>query len=86
MLRCCISNGSRKVCRILVSVFLSCFLLFSFIQESDKRNKLYVAGFLPLILLHDGGALVVLNLGVRVDTDNQVVTHSLGLTESVEVT
>lgn len=28
---------------------------------------------------------MVLNLGVRVDTDNQVVTHSLGLTKSVEV-
>lgn len=29
---------------------------------------------------------MVLNLGVRVDTDNQVVAHSLGLTKSIEVT
>lgn len=29
---------------------------------------------------------MVLNLGVRVDTDNEVVSHSLGLAKSIEVT
>ena len=42
--------------------------------------------FLPLILLHDSWSLVVLNLDIRVDTNNQVVTHGLGLTKGVEMT
>lgn len=81
---CCISNDPMKV------VFDCCCPLFypAFVlRDCDERNKFCITDlFLPLVLLHDGGALVVLNLGVRVYTDNQVVAHSLGLTKSVEVT
>ena len=72
--------------RLTCTRLLLWFPSTSKVHDQSARKETKLLRYIPLVFLHDGRSLVVLNLGVRVDSDNQVVAHSLGLTKGVEVT